>query len=213
MNNRNGFARMERPSHNAVGEGGKARKRRTIMGTKRLARLAVCIATLMTSMVAATPRAQAVASSEPRGATATFRGRTLNLRESWGKARSCVVYASRRVDCYTSNAEADAAIAPGGTITSFAVAALPACARGWLCLYEHINGGGRRLIFQNDYWQNLAAYGFGGQVSSWRNNQSSSDWAFLSRNADGSGGYINLSPRGYASSMGDFNDWAWGVQG
>lgn len=68
------------------------------------------------------------------------------------------------------------------------------------------------MIFNDEYCHDLRAYGFGGKTSSWRNNQGSRDWGRLSNDTECSP-YIQLSPGGYASSMGSYNDWAYSVYG
>lgn len=171
----------------------------------------------MTGLLVAFPAAPAVADG---AGVATFHGRSVDLSNGWGKARSCVVFSAADTRCYASNAEADEAV--GYTRASdplvartaaadgdVAAAAIPACASGWLCLYEHVNGGGRRLIFQSGYWQALSKWGFEYQTSSWRNNQYWGDWGYLRT----SRGTLNLSPGTYASQMGWYNDTATMVQG
>lgn len=54
------------------------------------------------------------------------------------------------------------------------------CPNNWLCLFEHADWRGRMLQFQSCCtWQNLTAYGFNDQMSSWRNRRSNdSRWAY-----------------------------------
>jgi len=95
-----------------------------------------------------------------------------------------------------------------------AAASIPACAGGWLCLYEHIDGGGRRLIFREDSWQNLGPYDFARQTSSWRNNLSSGDYARLSNSLSNPNQHqISINGQTYASRLGSYNDWAIQIQG
>lgn len=155
--------------------------------------VAITVATM--AALAAQPAA-AVAGTP--GVQARYGNTTIDLRHGWSTARSCVV-TQAKTTCYASNTEADAAI--GATPT--ASLAIPDCATGWLCLYQDINGGGRRLIFRDEGWQSLAAYGFAHQTSSWRNNQACSDAAIL---GDGVGGLLNLGNCAYGSSMGSWND-------
>jgi hypothetical protein len=173
---------------------------------------------LIAGLLVAIPAAPAVA-ADGVGA-ATLDGRALHLSQGWGNARSCVVFSAADTRCFASNEEADAAVGytrerdplvakMAATDGAVAAAAIPACASGWLCLYEHINGGGRRLIFQSGYWQNLAKWGFEYQTSSWRNNQYWGDWGYLRT----SRGTLKLSPGTYASQMGWYNDTATMVQG
>jgi hypothetical protein len=114
------------------------------------------------------------ASASAAGQIASFKGERINLSTGWGKAKSCVEYLRGQATCYATHREADAVLgySPANDPEA-AAAALPACANGWLCLYEHIDGGGRRLIFNSEYWHNLVEWGFQCQTSSWRNRQSS----------------------------------------
>jgi hypothetical protein len=154
------------------------------------------------------------------GVTAVYDGQVINLRDGWSGAQSCISYSSIDVRCFKTAEEADAVLgyAPdadplvrqaltGGT----SVAAVPACASGWVCLWEAINGGGRRLIFQDDVWQDLGAYGFANVMSSWRNTQSSGDVAYV---ADDSVGTLSLAAGAYTANVGTlWNDIADSVQG
>ena len=174
------------------------RIRRTLLGAALGAALAI-------SGAAAPAAAAQMERTAPTTVMATFNGQPLSLAVGWGDAQSCVVYSRTAVECFATNAEADAAIgyvAPGDPTV-----AVPACANGWLCLFDGTSGGGQRLIFQDDNWQNLNAYGFDNKTSSWRNNQGS-DTAYLAGGTGGEGGRITLSAGGYASSMGSYNNWA-----
>lgn len=132
------------------------------------------------------------------GVQAKYGSTTIDLQHGWSTARSCVV-TQAQATCYASNAEADAAIGAAPT----ASLAIPACASGWLCLYQDANGGGRRLIFQSEGWQSLVPYGFERQTSSWFNNQRCSDAAIL---GDGRGGVLNLGDCAYGASMGSWDN-------
>ena len=145
---------------------------------------------------------------------ASFGSATFDLSRGWGTATSCVVFSRTSVRCYATYGEADAALgysAAADPLVSGAVLAAPSCASGWLCLYEDINGGGRRLQFRDEYWNYLSDYAFAGEASSWRNNQGSSDTGYLS--------LYNLSSvylcaaNSYALSMGVYNDQAYAVWG
>ena len=126
-------------------------------------------------------------------------------------------------DCYLSNEDADAALITAGIVkpedfegssdelilsdpgveVEASGAAIPDCARGWLCLFEHANGGGRRLIFQDEYWQDLDDYGFANTVSSWRNRQSDGGAMLRDWQSDST---LDLSGNAYASNMGWWSD-------
>ncbi|WP_031079579.1 peptidase inhibitor family I36 protein [Streptomyces sp. NRRL S-118] len=157
------------------------------------------------------PRAESGAAVD--GALASYGQRTINLKhDGWGDARSCVVYSRTEVSCFRTHEEADKALGYSRATDPLLrgrvdAQALPACASGWTCLYEHINGGGRRLIFSDYYWHNLNEYDFNDKTSSWRNTQSNS-YAWLARDEGGNGGQISISPNSYSSNLGAYNDWA-----
>ncbi|WP_203790573.1 peptidase inhibitor family I36 protein [Paractinoplanes rishiriensis] len=135
----------------------------------------------------------------------------INLRDGWSGAQSCISFSANDVRCFTTPEEADVALGNTALADGRSVAAVPACASGWVCLWEAINGGGRRLIFQDDEWQDLGAYGFANVMSSWRNNQSSGDLAYV---ADDSVGTLSLAAGGYTANVGTvWNDIADSVQG
>jgi hypothetical protein len=112
---------------------------------------------------------------------ASYRGSMIDLSAGWRGAQTCAVFSRVDVRCFATNGEADAVLGYSRASDPLAAAAaVPACASGWLCLYAEANGGGRRLIFHDEYWQYLSDYGFDAQTSSWRNNQGSSDAGALS---------------------------------
>jgi Peptidase inhibitor family I36 len=154
--------------------------------------------------------------------TAVFEGRTIDLRAGWQGAQSCVVFVGSPARCFASHGEADKALGyrrdadplVGQTARSagaVAAAAVPSCSSGWLCLYESVNGGGRRLQFSDEYWHYLADWGFNRQTSSWRNNQAAGDVGHLSLYNLTT--VYNCTARGYALSMGSYNDQAYAVWG
>jgi len=113
---------------------------------------------------------------------AVFRGVDFDISQGWRGAQSCVVFSRAQVRCYATYAEADASLgySPAADPQVAALAAVPSCASGWLCLYADTSGQGRRLQFHDEYWQYLSAYDFDRETSSWRNNQGSSDPGALS---------------------------------
>lgn len=145
---------------------------------------------------------------------ASFGSTTFDLSKGWGSAKSCVVFSRTVVRCYASYGEADAALgysAAADPLIVHAVAAVPSCASGWLCLYENTGGGGRRLQFHDEYWNYLSDYDFAGETSSWRNNQGSSDAGYLAF-YNLSGAYL-CAANSYALSLGSYNDQAYAVWG
>ncbi|WP_226361022.1 peptidase inhibitor family I36 protein [Pseudonocardia sp. ICBG1142] len=117
-----------------------------------------------------------------------------------GSGQSCVVYAPKQYECFSNNAEANAAAdAHSGNRTpqEYQGGAFD-CAWGWLCLYGSTGGNGRRLIFSDEHWHRLDDYGFGGKVKSWRNNQLCPDDGML---GDGVGGVLVLEGCGRTAAM------------
>lgn len=181
------------------------------MKTSRSVLAAAALTAAAALLTGPAPMASA-AGAQGGGAVAAYGQKTVNLKqEGWGDARSCVVYSKTEVRCFKTHGEADKALgysrATDPLARSIGTRALPACASGWTCLYEHANGGGRRLIFSDYYWHNLNEYGFNDQTSSWRNRQSNS-YAWLARDEGGNGGTISISPNSYSSNLGAYNDWA-----
>lgn len=164
-------------------------------------------AAMAAGLLAAVP-SNATAEPAAAGAEADYEGQRINLRkEGWRGAHTCVVTTPQDIDCYGKGSEADAAL---GYDRSADTKALPACARGWLCLYEHVNGGGRRLIFNDEYWHDLNEYGFANKASSWRNRQSRGDTGGLKM---GNGQQIWIGAPEYSSNLGGYNDRARWVHG
>ncbi|RZS31235.1 peptidase inhibitor family I36 [Herbihabitans rhizosphaerae] len=161
------------------------------------------------SATAATP----TGSTEP-GATASFEGKRLDLkRQGWGQAQSCVVFSRARTDCFRSNEEANRAIGYDRTKEvrqGLTTTADFDCARDWLCLFEHAEGRGRRLIFNEDVWHNLADWDFANKTSSWRNRMFGWDDGIL---GDGKGHVLILESGARAAYMGGWNDAAVHVHG
>ena len=189
------------------------------MRTARLMTAAIATATL--GVLVTTGAAQAQPSGGP-GATASYQGKAIDLSEGWQGAQTCAVFAQDDIRCYSTAAAGEKASGYQRATDTVALdaadvgaAAVPACARGWLCLYQFEDGEGRRLIFQDEEWQNLEDYGFDNRTSSWRNNQGDSDTGRLAQYEDGSysGWNIKLDAKGYASQLGDRDNKASSVRG
>lgn len=175
---------------------------------------AIGAAAIAVGLLTAVPSA-ATAEPASAGAVATYQGQRINLlKDGWRGAHTCVVNTPRDIDCYAGGRAADTALgydrAADPLARELSPAALPACANGWLCLYEHADGKGRRLIFSDEYWHDLNQYGFANKASSWRNNQNKGDNGGLRM---GNKHEIWLSAPGYSSSLGAYNDRAQAVHG
>jgi hypothetical protein len=179
--------------------------------------MAISVGTVLASSTAA----QAAPSAESGdGVNAVYDGRMINLRDGWSGAQSCISFSSTDVQCYATPEEADTVLGTSATsdpleqqslVAGESLAATPDCASGWVCLWEAINGGGRRLIFQDDEWQDLGAYGFANVMSSWRNNQSSGDYAYVADDVEGT---LSLAAGSYTANVGTvWNDIADSVEG
>ncbi|BBH64060.1 hypothetical protein ACTI_07450 [Actinoplanes sp. OR16] len=178
--------------------------------------LAAAAGIVMAMSIAPAGAAQAAAGFS---GVAKFKNSTIDLKkDGWGSAQTCVVRSKTEVQCYATAAEADRALGyvrtndplvkaaqkqrASGVSAQAAAADPPACANGWLCLWEHINGGGRRLIFKDEYWQKLSEYAFENTLSSWRNNQGANDTGGIFDGASGGFGTRTLSSSTYNSNVG-----------
>ncbi|MEU8383279.1 peptidase inhibitor family I36 protein [Streptosporangium sp. NPDC048865] len=148
------------------------------------------IAMLMVALVAVLAVPGAASAAPQADVFASYEGKGINLTEDgWGDATSCVTFSKSDVRCYETNAQANVAV--GYTAPPAARAdATWDCPLGWLCLYEHADGQGRRLIFDDDYWHQLHLYSFDRHVSSWRNAQVYLEWGELQDSTDQDGGCI-----------------------
>jgi hypothetical protein len=181
--------------------------------------MTTAIATATLGVLVSTGTAQAQPSGA-HGALASYQGKTIDLSKDWQGAHTCAVFTQDDIRCYSTAAAAEKATGYKRSADTVAleaaeagIAAVPSCARGWVCLYEDSKGGGDRLIFQDGGWQNLGDYGFNDKTSSWRNNQYSFDDGDLAEHNGGRGWNLQLDVGGYASSMGSKNDEASSVRG
>jgi len=182
-----------------------------VTGKRWTALLAVAVAGCLL-VVAAPAAASDRAGSSP--ARASYRGSMIDLTSGWHGAQSCAVFSRMDVRCFASAAEADAALGysrASDPLAAVAPAAVPTCGSGWLCLYEFVNGGGRRLQFRDEFWNYLSDYGFDRQTSSWRNNQGSSDAGALSLYNRST--VYTCGASTYVSSMGVYDNQAYAVWG
>lgn len=186
---------------------------------KTLFRAAIVACAAVSAAVAIQLPSATAAPPESTGAgLASFEGKTVDLRQGWGDAQSCVVQADARTECFRTDQEANAAVGYDRTkdpavLSGVEPLAAFDCADGWLCLYEDINGEGRRLIFNDEFWHNLDDWGFARKTSSWRNRQSSVFCADKGQLGDGAGGVLTLESCARASQMGSWNDRAIHVHG
>ena len=117
---------------------------------------------------------------ERRGALAVFEGRLIDLSQSWGEARACLIWRQGGVEeCFRTPEEMDARafqLSPeragrpdstSGTATASYSASSYSCSSS-LRLYDYNYYGGRQLSFwDRGYWQNLWDYGFDDRTSSY----------------------------------------------
>lgn len=174
--------------------------------------LSVAVAALVGVVIMAPP---GLASPSPAAnGAAKFANRTIDLRQNWEDAESCVVFTAERVECFANNAEANSAADAytGKTTPQQYQGGAFDCATGWLCLYGGPNGYGRRLIFNEEKWHRLGDYGFASLVKSWRNNQLClGDTGIL---GDGVGGVLTLEDCSRAAALdGYWSDVATDVHG
>ncbi|NUP20088.1 MAG: peptidase inhibitor family I36 protein [Streptomyces sp.] len=183
--------------------------------------MTAAIATATLGVLVSTGAAQAQPSAG-HGTLAYYQGKTIDLSKGWQGAHTCAVFTADDIRCYSTAAAGEKATGYKRATDTVALnaaevgaAAVPACARGWLCLYQFKDGEGKRLIFQDEEWNNLDDYGFDNRTSSWRNNQGSSDSGRLAQYKDGSnsGWNIKLDAKGYVSDLGSKDNKASSVHG
>jgi hypothetical protein len=182
-----------------------------VTSTRWVTLLATVLAGVLLTTIA--PAAAAPAGTPVR---ASYRGAQIDLASGWHGAQSCVVFSRADVRCFGTTTEADRLLgysrASDPLVASAAApAAVPTCASGWLCLYESVNGGGRRLQFHDEYWNYLSDYAFDRQTSSWRNNQGAGDPGALSLYNHST--VYNCAANTYVASMGANDNLAYAVWG
>jgi hypothetical protein len=85
------------------------------------------------------------------------------------------------------------------------------CPDGWVCLWTDSNYSGRMLQFQDrGSWQNLTAWSFNDEASSWRNR--TNDDAKLAQNLEGGGNQVCMQPNSSNSMLTGFNDEATSIR-
>lgn len=149
--------------------------------------VALCLAVLPAS---AHGRA---ASSAPPPLLATFEGGHIDLSQGWGDAQACLVYRGAGiVECFrnrTGLLEREARLetqTPSTAATPAPSAASVTCSSP-LRLFADSNYGGRELDFYDrGYWQNLSAWSFDNQLSSYKVGACG---VYLADGADGAGSW------------------------
>lgn len=101
---------------------------------------------------------------------ALFEGKAIDLAEGWGEAQACMVWrAAGAVECFRSSAELVEREAEIKAEAGFGAQSLMMACGDPLKLFEHTNYGGRELWFYDQgYWQNLSAWSFGDELSSYQ---------------------------------------------
>ncbi|MFC5218209.1 peptidase inhibitor family I36 protein [Streptomyces coerulescens] len=156
--------------------------------------LAVALATVAVGTLSGTA-AQAQESSP--GTKATLDGRAIDLSEGWQGADVCAVGTSGRTTCVDTDA-----------MSARDARAASDCKKDWVCLWDKKNFKGRMLKFNDEYWHNLADWGFSNRAESARNHQNSwpNDHAYVATGRDGKGTQKKI-PEGYKfGSLGNLNN-------
>lgn len=90
------------------------------------------------------------------------------------------------------------------------------CPLGWFCLWQNSNFSGRRLEFKDNGCQNLDAFGFNDEASSWYNHTGNPDgkppgktfWVYWDAGCPEGGKKFKASPGARSASMGSgFGSW------
>ena len=172
---------------------------------KRILTIGILFATTLIPVHAATAASPRTAPH----ALARFGSAQLDLGQSWGSAKACLVQDSG-VTCFATEADLNAFIAApadasGGIVSQVAAAAgtfsaLSECGT-YLRLYSSTGYGGSLLAIATELnWINLSAYGFDNTTSSYR----IGDCAATFRDGSNGGGATYTGPTGAgvsASSM------------
>jgi len=165
---------------------------------------------------------------------AAFNGTTIDLKNGWDGAQSCIVPTNGQTECFSTNAAAKAAAqaisASEQNAASAPLASSRAAAKSlaraslrhgavahdngpcdgdgtqWLWLYQDSNFGGQSLGLQNtDVWADLADFGFADEMSSYIN--STGCTAYGIENYDGSGPWLTMNAWDYSTYVGrTYND-------
>ncbi len=163
---------------------------RAVTGNGAVAFIVLLLVSVLTTPAAAVTEKRG--SKTPPG-QARFEGHHVNLQRGWGDARACVVWnTDGETDCFRTEQAADAAIQRRERAERRESALRPATWSGswgldrrvadsvplvapasvcssWLYLYEHVDHAGRSLRFRDvGTTQDLAAWGFASQTSSYR---------------------------------------------
>ena len=83
----------------------------------------------------------------PEPGMATFEGKLIDLRKSWGEARVCDVYSVRDVRCFRT---ADQAADGRGGPALAAATGIEDCPDGWLCIWAGGNHSGNMAKTQDE---------------------------------------------------------------
>ncbi len=165
------------------------------MHSRRL--IAIGLAAVFIVVATSSVLASNSSASESRQGLALFEGKVIDLSRGWGQARACVVFDTDRLaECFRDVASLQA------RESEFAadVSILASCSTP-LRLFENTGYGGRELdIYTRGVWQNLSAWSFDNQLSSYKVGACGS---YFAENANGGGSWYpgNTSAGAQASSM------------
>lgn len=167
----------------------------------------IVIATAICSAAASlgwTGTATASPSVPPPSSTATFEGRSIDLRNGWDGAKACLVWRARGIlECFATDAQlsqAEAQLQSAGAESATSTCTSP------LNLYSGTDYSGLHLaLYDRGYWQELSYYGWADLTVSFIGGACG---FHLADGTWGSGywypGYTG--PYAYASDMGSWDD-------
>ncbi|MEU7576268.1 peptidase inhibitor family I36 protein [Streptomyces sp. NPDC041068] len=178
--------------------------------TAKIATSAAAVAMVAGGFSAAASAQEAQQTRAPQGVPATLDGESINLGESWKGADVCEVGSAGKVRCWDGAKATTAA-------QKAELAKKKKCETHNVCLYDGKNFKGRMLTFNDEYWHNLAKYGFSNKTSSVKNNQDGpgpfKDHAYLADGRNGKGKQVKFSQGEKSASLGKFNNKASSVHG
>jgi len=172
----------------------------------KLSRAAIALIAAATStLVLSTSAASAASNADKHTGIATFEGKKIDLRRSWGEATACLVDQQGDVRCYRTEKEMDFVIAAQDS--SKGPQARAAACSSSVRLYRNTSWGSSVLyLSQRNVWINASWYGFNNITSSYKVGACSSVFRSLN-NGGGSSYFGSTSTWASASSMGSWDNY------
>ncbi|MGI5466296.1 peptidase inhibitor family I36 protein [Streptomyces sp. CA-132043] len=178
--------------------------------TMKIASVTAAVAVTAGAFAGVANAQEAQPEKAPQSVQAMLGGAAIDLSETWAGADVCEVEASGKARCWDRAAATTAE-------QKAEFAKRKKCKTHNFCLYDGKNFKGRMLKFNDEYWHNLAKYGFSNKTSSAKNNQNGDgpfkDHAYLADGRNGEGKKVKIAQGESAASLGKFNNKASSAHG